>query len=96
MTSDPRLPFRPMSDHPGMDCDQLVELVTDYLDGALEPATVAAFEAHLTECEGCEVYLQQIRDTSVLVGRVTPGHLSESTRAGLLAAFRDLHPPTPR
>jgi predicted anti-sigma-YlaC factor YlaD len=91
MIGDPRLPFRPMSDHPAMDCDQLVELVTDYLDGVLDPAAVAAVDAHLSECDGCEAYLQQIRDTAVLVGRVTSEHLSESTRAGLLAAFRDLH-----
>jgi anti-sigma factor RsiW len=91
MTSDPQLPSPVMSDDPAMDCDQLVELVTDYLDGALDPAVTAAFEAHLSECDGCEVYLQQIRDTSALVGRVTSEHLSESTLAGLLAAFRDLH-----
>ena len=39
-----------------MDCNELVELVTDYLDGALDPAVRARFDAHLGECDGCENY----------------------------------------
>ena len=46
-----------------MDCNELVELVTAYLDNALDEETRARFEAHLTECDGCENYLEQFRAT---------------------------------
>ena len=46
-----------------MDCNELVELVTAYLDDALDPDTRARFESHLMDCDGCENYLQQFRDT---------------------------------
>ena len=52
-----------MTDHP-MDCNELVELVTAYLDGALDPDTRARFDMHLVECDGCENYLQQFRETN--------------------------------
>jgi hypothetical protein len=45
-----------------MDCNELVELVTAYLDGALDPQTRARFDSHLRECDGCENYLQQFRE----------------------------------
>lgn len=71
-----------------MDCDQFVELVTAYLDGALEPASHVRFESHLTECEGCEHYLGQFRTTAQLLGELREG-LDPEVRARLLAAFRD-------
>ena len=42
-----------MSDTERMDCNELVELVTAYLDGALDPDTRARFDIHLSECDGC-------------------------------------------
>lgn len=74
-----------------LDCDQVVELVTDYLEGALEPAVRLAFEEHLADCDDCVVYVDQIRQVARAVGDVRAEHLSESTRAGLLEAFRDFH-----
>ena len=59
-----------MSTEP-MDCNELVELVTAYLDGALDPDTRARFDAHLLECDGCENYLQQFRETVRTVGKIT-------------------------
>jgi len=50
-------------------CQELVELVTEYLDGALPPAEHARFEEHLGICEGCAHYLEQFRVTTRLVGR---------------------------
>ena len=44
-------------------CQELVELVTDYLDGALPEAEHTRFEAHVSACEGCELYVEQIRMT---------------------------------
>jgi anti-sigma factor RsiW len=46
-----------------MNCRELVELVTAYLDGALPADVRAAFEAHLAECPGCAAYLEQMRTT---------------------------------
>jgi anti-sigma factor RsiW len=48
-------------------CQQLVELVTDYFDGALSPAERDRFDAHLTVCPGCEYYLEQMRVTMRVV-----------------------------
>jgi predicted anti-sigma-YlaC factor YlaD len=71
-----------------MDCDELVELVTDYLDGALDPETRARFDEHLLECEGCENYLQQFRETVRTVGRVRDDELDPKFRQRLLDAFK--------
>jgi anti-sigma factor RsiW len=49
-------------------CRELVELVTEYLDGALDVSTRARLEAHLAECGGCERYLEQLRQTVRLAG----------------------------
>ena len=67
-----------------------MELVSDYLDGGLDPRTAGQVQEHLAACPGCGAYLEQMRQTIGLLGTVTPEHLSESTRAGLLAAFRDI------
>jgi anti-sigma factor RsiW len=71
-----------------VNCQDLVELVTDYLEGALDPATRARFEEHLVECEYCAIYLEQMRQTLVVAGRIAPEGLDPQTRANLLAAFR--------
>ncbi len=51
-----------------LSCRELVELATDYLEGALPEAELARFEAHLAGCAGCEAYLEQVRATIALVG----------------------------
>jgi anti-sigma factor RsiW len=71
-----------------MSCQELVELVTDYLDSALSPDDRARFEAHLSECEGCRAYLEQMRMTVRLV-RESAQLERRPEVAGLLAAFRD-------
>ncbi|HEV8603589.1 MAG TPA: zf-HC2 domain-containing protein [Gaiellaceae bacterium] len=72
-----------------LSCQELVELVTDYLEEALPPEDRARFEAHLEPCEGCTTYLDQMRTTIELVGRLTPEHLDPEAEAVLLRAFRD-------
>ena len=52
-----------MSTEP-MNGNELVELVTGYLDGSLDPDTRARFDMHLLDCDGCENYLQQFRATT--------------------------------
>jgi len=71
-----------------MPCQELVEVVTDYLDGALADMDRLRFEAHLEECDACSDYLEQIRQTIEVVGRLAPESLSDEAREGLLAAFR--------
>lgn len=70
-------------------CQDLVELVTDYLEGALDDLTRMRFEQHLALCDGCSAYLEQMRATVDLVGRLHEDHLSEPARSKLLEAFRD-------
>ena len=72
-------------------CDHVVEIVTDYLEGALDPETAAAVEYHLTLCPGCDDYLQQMRTTIQIMGRVPVETLSDTARRELLTAFRDFH-----
>lgn len=70
-------------------CQEVVELVTAYLEDALSVEDRAAFEEHLLVCDGCERYLQQMRRTIDLVGQVREESLSPQTRQGLLDAFAD-------
>ena len=78
-----------------LSCQELVELVTDYLEGALDSATRAELEAHLELCPACAEYLRQMETTLRMVGHVPLDSLSEAAKADLMAAFRDL-PPRPR
>jgi anti-sigma factor RsiW len=73
-----------------MSCQELVELVTDYLEGALDAGERARFEEHLAECAGCRAYLAQMRSTLRLV-RDTEQLEQRPEVAGLMAAFRDFH-----
>jgi anti-sigma factor RsiW len=70
-------------------CQEVVELVTDYLEGALAPEELARFEHHLTLCEGCVWYVEQIRMTVAAVGRIGEEDVPPETRDGLVAAFRE-------
>lgn len=74
---------------PELPCRQLVELVTDYLEDRLPPQERARFEAHLADCEYCEAYLEQIRQTIRVLGRLPEESLSVEARDALLTAFRD-------
>jgi anti-sigma factor RsiW len=70
-------------------CQELVELVTEYLEDALTPEERARFEAHIVPCDGCRNYLEQIRTTIELTGHLTPEQLDPAAEAALLSAFRD-------
>lgn len=71
-----------------MTCEELVELVTAFLDGALDPETEQRFVEHLAVCDGCGIYVEQLRRTIAEVGQVEPETLSAETRDRLLEAFR--------
>ena len=70
-------------------CKEVVELVTDYLEGALPADETALFEQHLNFCDGCVWYVDQLRATVAAAGRVEEEDLPAETRERLLAAFRD-------
>jgi anti-sigma factor RsiW len=72
-----------------LSCQELTELVTDYLEGALPPAERARFEEHLAECGNCEIYLEQIRATIRVTGSLSQDELSPEAEEALLHAFRD-------
>jgi anti-sigma factor RsiW len=69
-------------------CQQAVELVTDYLEGALSRRARRRFEKHLAGCEHCTEYLAQMRETIRLAGRVTPEDLTPQMREDLTDLYR--------
>jgi anti-sigma factor RsiW len=69
-------------------CQEVVELVTDYLEGALTTVDRKRFEAHLTGCEHCTEYLAQIRETIRLAGRLTPEDLTPDMTSDLTDLYR--------
>ena len=70
-------------------CREVVELVTDYLEGTLAPEEAALFEQHLNFCDGCDWYVDQLRATISTVGRIEQEEVPEAMRTKLLTAFRD-------
>ena len=82
-------------------CRELVEIVTDYLEGALEPAMTAAVERHLVLCPHCEVYIEQMRETDPVGLRHEPEQCTvpvkapgptflDDLEAGLVVAIQEL------
>ena len=69
-------------------CQELVELVTDYLEGSLPAAERARFEQHLPRCQGCRNYLAQMQMTIEVAGKLTEASLPAGARAEMLAIFR--------
>ena len=70
-------------------CRQAVELVTDYLEGALSGRERARFVAHLRDCPHCTEYLRQMRTTIDVAGKVTPRSLTPKARRELVALYRE-------
>ena len=73
----------------GLSCQELVELVSDYLEGALSCSDRARFERHIADCPHCTAYLEQMRTTLAVLGRLEEESLPPAARDELLAAFRD-------
>jgi len=73
----------------GMTCQELVELVTEYLEGTLSVEMRRRFEEHLAVCPGCEDYLNQMRHTIAATGHLSEESLEPATRDQLLALFDD-------
>ena len=72
-----------------LSCQELVELVTEYLEGALPGPQRLAFEQHVAICPPCRGYFAQLRRTIKVGERLREDDLPEPVRDALLAAFRD-------
>jgi anti-sigma factor RsiW len=70
-------------------CQEVVELVTEYLEAALPAEQAAMFEQHLNFCDGCVWYVDQLRTTIATLGGVQEEDVPPETRDKLLTAFRD-------
>jgi anti-sigma factor RsiW len=71
-----------------MSCKELVEVITEYLEGTLPAPDRSRFEEHLAQCSGCRNYLEQMRRTVETMGRLSPDRLCEEDRHRLLQLFR--------
>ncbi len=69
-------------------CREFVEVLTDYLEGVLEPAERADVERHLVICRGCSNYTEQMRSTLGLLQRIADERAADEPAAALLAMFR--------
>jgi anti-sigma factor RsiW len=73
-------------------CNVFVEIVTEYLEGALSADEVARIDAHLALCPGCVSVLEQFRETVRLAHHIREDdvdRLDPTLRADLMAAFRE-------
>ncbi len=75
------------ADH--LSCQEVVELVTEYLDESLPAEDASLFEQHLNFCEGCVWYVDQLRATVEAVGEIGEEHISPEAKERLMGAFRD-------
>ena len=71
-----------------VNCQRLVELVTDYIEGALPADVAARLEEHLAACDACTLYVEQMREVQRMAGSIEVEALDPETRDGLLLAFR--------
>ena len=78
-----------MAEHEHISCQEVVELVTDYLDQTLPADDTSLFEQHINFCDGCDWYLDQMRVTMTTAGRITEEQVPAETRDKLLTAFRE-------
>lgn len=70
-------------------CKEVVEIVTDYLEGALSPEDRVRFDEHLATCNGCTYYVEQMRETIRLSGMLSEEQVPVAQRERLRRAFRD-------
>jgi hypothetical protein len=69
-------------------CRELVELITDYFEDALSPQDRERFESHANRCSGCNAYLEQMRRTISLTGKLTEDDVFSPAEDELLKVFR--------
>jgi anti-sigma factor RsiW len=76
-----------------MRCQQAVELLTDYLEGALSRREQARLEGHLKTCDGCRAHLEQLRSTISALGQARLVAADPAVRAELMELYRLYHAP---
>jgi anti-sigma factor RsiW len=76
-----------MSDR-ALTCHEVIEIIGDYLEGALSADDRRRVEEHLAICDGCTTYLEQMRETIRLTGMLTEEQIPEDQKRDLLEAFR--------
>lgn len=72
-----------------LNCQEVVELVTDYLEQALLPEMQAQFEEHIAECPGCDTYLEQVQQTIMMLRKLTEQQMFPKTKQELVEIFRN-------
>ena len=72
-----------------MNCSELVELVTEYLEGTMPAEQRARFDDHVSGCDGCTTYLEQFRIAIRLTGMLSEEQIDPAARYALLGVFRD-------
>ncbi len=77
-----------MSSTRTLTCQELTEVLTDYLEGVMPLEDRARFEAHLAICEGCVTYVDQMRQVIGTLRKLGPDHVEATAPDDLLEAFR--------
>ena len=72
-----------------LNCQEVVELVTDYLEQVLLPEKQAQFEEHIEECPGCDTYLEQVQQTIMMLRKLSGQQTFPETKQDLLEIFRN-------
>jgi predicted anti-sigma-YlaC factor YlaD len=72
-----------------LNCQEVVELVTDYLEQALLPDTLAKFEEHVAECPGCDTYIEQVQQTIRMLRKLAEQPMFPETKEELVEIFRN-------
>jgi Putative zinc-finger len=72
----------------GYTCKEVIDLATEYVEGAMTPSQMTRFELHLNFCDGCVTFVDQIRATAAMAGRLSEEQIPGETKVKLLAAFR--------
>jgi anti-sigma factor RsiW len=75
--------------HDHITCQEVVELVTGYLEGALSTEETDLFEQHINFCDGCDWYVDEMRTTVATVGKIEEEDIPDEIREKLMTAFRD-------
>ncbi|MDZ4766230.1 MAG: zf-HC2 domain-containing protein [Chloroflexota bacterium] len=77
-----------MNEQDDMTCQEFVEMITDYLEGALSATERARFEDHLADCDGCELYMKHMRTTIRLTGKLSVAAVPIEGKDKLLNVYR--------
>ena len=72
-----------------LSCQEVVELVTDYLEQALLPEKRVQFEEHIADCPGCDTYIEQVQQTIVMLRNLAKQPMFPETKQELLEIFRN-------